>query len=191
MKIYKWNFIFFLIVFIWSLALIIAPLSLPKNSVDDLTGIVGREDNKELNDEMNPFARFIYKMGDKNCHQIKNRSYFIRGNEMPFCVRDMGIFLGFAIGGFVIIFKRIELTWQLIVIGLTPIGIDGTVQLFTSYESINIIRMTTGLLVGIITGLAIGQISYEISCIRQEKLARTNQTPHPTKEDDETEKHGH
>lgn len=186
MRIYKANFIFFLIVFAWAMALIIAPLTLPKDSVKDLSGIVGREDNKEKNEEMNAFAKFIYKLGDKNCHQIKSRSYFIKGNQLPFCTRCIGIFFGFAIGGAIIAFKRFELTWQMVVIGLTPIGIDGTVQLFIkSYESTNIIRLSTGLLVGIITAFAVGQIIFEVESIRKAKSSGTKHTSDPAKEYDE------
>lgn len=188
MKIYKWNFIFFLITFIWVLFLIIAPLTLPKNSVEDLTGIVGKEDNEEANNDMNGFAKFIYKLGDKNCHQIKERSYFINGNELPFCTRCLGIFLGFAIGAAIISFKRFELSWQMVLIGLFPIGIDGTVQLMTSYESTNTIRMVTGLLVGAITSFAVGQIIFEVGSIRREKLSRANQAPYTAKESNKTEK---
>lgn len=181
MKIYKANFIYFLIVFFWAFSLILAPLTLPKNSVKDLSGIVGREDNKEINEKMNPFAKFIYKTGDSNCHQLKRRSYFLNGNQLPFCSRCLGIFFGFAFAGAIITFKRVELTWQLIIIGLTPIGIDGTIQLFTSYESYNIIRLITGLLVGIITGFAVGQIIYEVSCIGKVKSSRADHTTNSAK----------
>ena len=36
-----------------------------------------------------------------------------------------------------------------------PIGLDGTIQLFTDYESTNPKRIITGLIAGIATGIAL------------------------------------
>ena len=50
--------------------------------------------------DLDPYAAFIYGFGDLNCHTKAERSWEINGNQMPVCVRDVGIFLGIAIGGF-------------------------------------------------------------------------------------------
>lgn len=155
--------IIFLIVFIWSLGLIIAPLTLPPNSVQDLTGKVGTIENEEITKDMNPYAKHYYQAGDFNCHTIKERSFFINGNQMPFCVRDVAIFFGLAIGLGLVLFIRIPLKWWWIIGGLIPIGLDGGLQLITSYESNNLFRLLTGGLAGLVTAFALGWVIYDIS----------------------------
>jgi hypothetical protein len=49
--------------------------------------------------------------------------------------------------------------------GLVPIGLDGGIQLVTSYESNNVLRLFTGSLAGIVTMLAVGLITFELSTI--------------------------
>lgn len=47
--------------------------------------------------------------------------------------------------------------------GLIPIGLDGGLQLLTSYESNNLFRLLTGGLAGIVTTLALGWVIYDMS----------------------------
>ena len=48
-----------------------------------------------------------------------------------------------------------ELTIPIIILCLLPIGLDGTIQLFTDYESTNPRRIITGLIAGVATGIAL------------------------------------
>jgi uncharacterized membrane protein len=43
----------------------------------------------------------------------------------------------------------------LVIAALLPIGLDGTIQLLTDYESTNPKRLITGLIAGVATGIAI------------------------------------
>ena len=104
---------------------------------------------------MNPISRLAYYLGDVNCHQKLERSYSYNQNQMPFCARDVGIFAGLTIGFTYALGRRIELTLPLILLSLVPIGIDGTVQLLTDYESTNTKRVITGLIAGCATGIAL------------------------------------
>ena len=45
--------------------------------------------------------------------------------------------------------------FQSMILSLVPIGLDGTIQLFTEYESTNIKRIVTGLIAGFVTGIAL------------------------------------
>ena len=131
--------------------------------------------------EMNPLWAFTYGFGDINCHQKYSRSWVINENQMPVCVRDIGIFAGAALGA--ALFGRFGLNrWTIrdtllsiipdnaltgiyqnnrrmhafLGIGLlcaVPMGIDGFTQLLTDYESTNPIRLITGLGFGIGLGL--------------------------------------
>jgi uncharacterized membrane protein len=182
--------ILFLIVFIWSLGIIIAPLILPPGSVEDLTGKVGSMENTDQTRDMNPYAKHYYDAGDANCHTIKERSYFINGNQMPFCARDLGIFFGLAFGLLITLFIRIELKWWWLVYGLVPIGLDGGIQLLSTeginllgyeYVSINPLRLLTGGLAGLVCTLALGYVIYDTSKAAELKKARASE-PQPEEE---------
>ncbi len=155
--------IIFIIITIWSLGMIIAPLTLPPNSVNDLTGTVGPVDNQDQTEEMNGYARFYYQAGDTNCHTIKERSFFINGNQMPFCARDVAIFFGMALGIGIVLFVRFPIKLWWVIGGLIPIGLDGGLQLVTSYESNNLFRVLTGGLAGVVTMFALGFVVYDVS----------------------------
>ena len=124
-------------------------------STGDLSGVVGKYDNKEVIEEMNFLAKFIYYVGDLNCHQLSHRSYSYNDNQMSFCARDTGIFLGLVLGFMYASRKEIVLTLPLVIAALLPIGLDGTIQLLTDYESTNPKRLITGLIAGVATGIAI------------------------------------
>ena len=150
---------------VWSLLQFIAPLALPASSVDDLSGLTGVSDNQEVIDDMGQPGGSIYHAGDRLCHQKAERSFFINGNQMPFCSRCTAIWLGLAIGIGFMIFYMIKLDEKFIFIliaGIVPIGIDGVGQHIGYWESTNLIRVITGLTVGIICGVAIGIIIEEI-----------------------------
>jgi uncharacterized membrane protein len=158
-------FIVFIPFLIWILLQFIAPIALPSSSVNDLTGHTGIKDNENIINEMPSPWNSIYDCGDTLCHQKSERSFFISGNQMPFCSRCTAIWLGLVIGLGFLIFYKIALDEKfilLIILGLTPIGIDGVGQLLGFWESSNFIRVITGLLVGIVCGLAIGLIIDEI-----------------------------
>jgi uncharacterized membrane protein len=155
--------IIFLIAFIWAIGTAIAPFTLPENSINDLTGKVGPVDNADITEDMNPYAKFYYQAGDTQCHTIKERSFFLNGNQMPFCVRDVAIFFGLALGFGIALFIFLEIKLWWLIGGLVPIGIDGTVQLLTPYESNNILRLATGLLAGLVPALALGSVMWDTS----------------------------
>jgi uncharacterized membrane protein len=132
-----------------------SPLIITNGETGDLSGRVGIYDNKEVIQNMNPLSKLIYYIGDLNCHQLSQRSYEYNENQMPFCARDVGIFAGLTFGFVWALGRRIELTLPMIILALIPIGLDGTIQLFTDYESTNIRRVVTGLIAGIVTGISL------------------------------------
>ncbi|MEM4257647.1 MAG: DUF2085 domain-containing protein [Candidatus Thermoplasmatota archaeon] len=157
--------VFFFFFLIWFLLQILAPIFLPSGSVTNLTGVVGSIDNTDHLDQMPSPWSTIYTIGDQLCHQHKERSFFINGNQMPFCSRCTAIWLGIVLGLGIMLFYCFELTERfivLILLCLIPIGIDGFGQLFGFWESINLIRFMTGLLAGLICGVAFGVIFDEI-----------------------------
>ncbi|RZD38131.1 MAG: hypothetical protein CXT75_02375 [Methanobacteriota archaeon] len=151
----KWNKVFLSLTTFWTLMILTSPLIITDGETGDLSGSVGIYDNKEVIQNMNPLSKLIYYIGDLNCHQLSQRSYEYNENQMPFCARDVGIFAGLTFGFVWALGRRIELTLPMIILALIPIGLDGTIQLFTDYESTNIRRVATGLIAGIVTGISL------------------------------------
>lgn len=164
--------IIFLISFIWTLLQFLAPIMLESGSVEDLSGLTGLKDNEEAIKKMDAPWNYVYSIGDRLCHQKASRSFFINGNQMPFCARCTAIWIGITIGLGFMLFYKIALDKKLLIlmiIGLIPIGIDGTGQLLGFWESTNLTRVITGLLIGVITGLAIIVIMDETRDILNKK----------------------
>ncbi len=168
----KLVFIFFLVVLFYTISLFVAPLTLEPGTVEGLDGNANRVDYFDKWQKLSPYHQGIYLFSDLNCHQRHYRSYEINGNQMPVCARDVGIFIGFSIGFFLMSFMRgardfkdillnlIDLdtrmsetkkTLILIILGAIftlPLVLDGGIQLVTDYESFNAWRTVTGLLFG-------------------------------------------
>ena len=169
--------IFFIPFLLWVLLQFLAPLALPQGSVDDLSGYTGLSDNKEVIDTMPGPWNSVYSAGDRLCHEKAERSFFINGNQMPFCSRCTAIWLGLAIGIGFMFFYKIELDEKflfVIIFGIVPIGVDGVGQLFGLWESTNIARVITGVAVGIVCSIAIGVIIDEIREMIKSKKTQNN-----------------
>ena len=80
------------------------------------------------------------------CHQMPERSFFIKGYQFPICARCTGILSGYIIGGFSMFFIKF---CKKEIIFCVPLLLDGTLQLFSRYESTNQRRFLSGLLFGI------------------------------------------
>ena len=159
-------FCLFLVFFIWFLLQLIAPLTLPSGSVRDLSGLVAVSDNEHIIQEMGFPWNSMYTAGDRLCHQLDHRSFFLNGNQMPFCSRCTAIWLGLVLGLGLFLFFKINLSEKMLIVFvmcLFPIGVDGVGQLFGLWESTNLVRFTTGLLVGVVSGLGIGIIIKEMT----------------------------
>jgi len=151
----KWNKTSFVLLWGWLSLLLLSPYMIDNGTTGDLSGVVGKYDNKEIIKDMNIVAKSIYYIGDLNCHQLSHRSYSYNDNQMSFCARDTGIFLGLVLGFMYSSRKKISLTLPIVIAALIPIGLDGTIQLLSDYESTNPKRLITGLIAGIATGIAI------------------------------------
>ena len=144
---------------VWLGLVLVAPFTLPPGSVTDLSGRVNAIDNAEQIAEMNPLAAAIYWLGDANCHQMASRSYFLNGNQMPFCARDLGLFAGLVLGMAVALVTQIRPRWYLVALGFFPMALDGVWQLLTDYESTNAVRLLTGILAGVSAAMLIHLIA--------------------------------
>ena len=145
----------------WILLQFLAPIFLPEDSIRDLSGHVAIYDNKDIINNMNFPWNFVYSIGDILCHQKADRSFFINGNQMSFCSRCTGIWLGLTVGLGIMVFYMLKLDEKIlffIILGIIPLGIDGLGQLAGLWESINLTRLITSILAGFVCGVAIGII---------------------------------
>jgi len=77
-------------------------------------------------------ANIIYSLYRAACHQLPSRSFFIAGEQVAFCQRDVSIYASFVLGGILYGFirshlKPLPLRWY--VFFLVPIAVDGGMQM--------------------------------------------------------------
>ena len=154
---------------VWAGLMWVTPLMAEPGTLTHLDGFVGVRDHNETFEDLNPVARWMYRAGDSQCHQIQSRTVMINGNEMPFCARCVAIYTFMAIGMALTTFPRMpyydrinDLKWYWLIIALIPIGIDGVGQLLGYWESTNLMRFITGGLCGVVVGVALGFMIREI-----------------------------
>ncbi len=155
-------FVMFAISAVWLALVISAPFMVPAHTLTDLSGRVGTHENDLQFASIGPVPHAIYWIGDAECHQIASRSYFLNGNEMPFCARDLGLFIGVAMGFGLMAFIRYKMNPFFVLLAMVPIGLDGGLQLVTSYESTNPVRMITGFVAGIAMAMLISHFMFVI-----------------------------
>ena len=156
----------FLVFLAWTLLVVFAPLALPENSAENLSGVVAVRDNKNKTENMPMPWGSIYDCGDVLCHQKAERSLFLNGNQMPFCTRCTAIWIGLALGAAFLILVKMEIDEKFILVMfvlIAPMGIDGLGQLFGFWESNNTLRLITGLLTGAVCGMVIALAADELS----------------------------
>jgi uncharacterized membrane protein len=97
--------------------------------------------------------RLLFRM---LCHGRVERCFELFGAPMPICARCTGIYLGL-LGG-LLLFPLIPLLRERVMrmvalVAIVPLGLDGLTQLFGLRESVNPLRVVTGILAGMAFGL--------------------------------------
>lgn len=128
--------------------LLISPYLVPAGRLLDLSGKVLSIDNQDQFSGLNPVAWAVYSFGDISCHQLKDRSFFLNGNQMPVCSRDAGIFIGLFAGALAMSAISITIRKRWLILGVLPMAIDGGFQAVTNYTSDNSTRVVTGAFAG-------------------------------------------
>jgi uncharacterized membrane protein len=182
----KWlNVLILIILFIWIFSLFVVPFTIKANSVRYVNGHSTFLDNMEKWEKLPVYQKIIYQIGDILCHQYDERSFILNSNQTPVCVRCIAIYIGLFLGIFYTLFipnninhkeylfyilpfktrefliKRIGIKFLpilLIILFLLPVAVDGLIQLFSSYESNNFLRIITGLPAGSIGGILLGSL---------------------------------
>lgn len=102
-------------------------------------------------------ANTIYSMYQIACHQLPSRSYFIAGEQVAFCERDVAIYGSIFLAGVAFYFVRrrlqpLPLRWY--VFFLVPVALDGGMQLASAL--LEVVPITVLWAVGLI---AMGLVS--------------------------------
>ncbi len=162
----------FIIVSLFTLLQFFSPFFQPSGSITDLSGMTLIIDNEQYWSNIEHPWQDIYRFGDVICHTKSSRSFFLNQNQLPLCARCTAIWIGLSIGLFISVYYLIKnhMIFFFIFVGsIGLLGVDGVGQLLGLWESTNLLRLITGLLVGIFTGLAIGLINDEINGIEKKK----------------------
>ena len=89
---------FFVLSAVLSVLMFIVPFISPNGSFVNLDGKPGIMDHGDLWSKQDVLTMLLYGFGDMVCHQEMSRTIILNGSEMPICVRDLGLLMGFAIG---------------------------------------------------------------------------------------------
>ena len=101
------------------------------------------------------------------CHQMPERSFFIKGFQFPVCARCTGILAGYILAAICRGF-RIRVGYRKSCFMLIPMAVDGGLQYLTGYHSNNRRRFWTGLLAGFgFIQLILSAFCYFISKIKR------------------------
>ncbi len=166
----------------WLAVILIAPLSLPTGSVKDLSGAVGRLDNPGQEARMNLFAQIVYTMGDIECHQIAERSYYLNGNELPICSRDVGLSIGLLVGMLIGLLYARRINPTILALGILPLLIDGGLQSVSSYQSNNTLRIVTGIIAGVVVALLLCEFAARYLEVGRNGTAKNSEPDNVPKE---------
>lgn len=97
--------------------------------------------------------RLLFRM---MCHGRIERCFELFGAPMPICARCTGIYLGLLAGLFAFPLMRMlrERVMRIVaLVAIVPLGLDGVTQLLGFRESVNPLRVTTGVIAGLAFGL--------------------------------------
>lgn len=99
-------------------------------------------------------------IGKYFCHQIPERSFFIKGHQFPVCARCTGFYTGLAVYLILNLFFKHSNNLEMLIIAMVlmvPVAIDGLTQYFGPRESTNNLRFVTGFIgsIGLIIFLKI------------------------------------
>ncbi|HHT01513.1 MAG TPA: DUF2085 domain-containing protein [Firmicutes bacterium] len=81
------------------------------------------------------------------CHRLPERSFFVRGRQLPLCARCSGILVGYLIGIVCLVYCGTP-HWLWPFLLLAPLAVDGVGQYLGYWISNNPRRFASGILAG-------------------------------------------
>jgi uncharacterized membrane protein len=99
-------------------------------------------------------SRLVYGFYGFFCHQEPSRSFFVFGNQVAICSRCLSFYFSLFIFGLIVSlreFRPLKIKWAVILI--LPACVDVFLQALNITESTNLLRTTTGFLLGMAVSL--------------------------------------
>lgn len=113
---------------------------------EEISGIIMKDTTKEKS-KQNSCWLWWMMLGEKTgCHQLPERSFFIKGYQFPVCARCTGVLVGYLIAMPVFALKGICVTVS--IMGTVIMFLDWMLQATGIKQSTNSRRFITGLLGG-------------------------------------------
>ena len=105
---------------------------------------------------------FGYMLGDILCHQEASRCFVVNGNQMPICIRDLGLLIGLVAGLVICRLMKDRLSKKGVPsVGLILVAITGTEWLAESFTGdMPMPRFLSGIAAGIGAALILGWLLY-------------------------------
>lgn len=111
-------------------------------------------------------ATVIYSVGAFICHQIPERSFHLGGFQLPVCARCLGIYAGFAVGGWIHLLPARPLAspWRrptgsfaprVFMAGALPTAVTLVLEWSGVWRGSNIVRAIAGVVFGISIALVV------------------------------------
>ena len=130
----------------------ISPFLTGYGSITGLDGSPGTIDSWNIYSGYDAVTCTFYFLGDFLCHQETSRSFILNGSQMPFCVRDAGLMIGFTIASAALCLGKRSvypnrLTLSYIAVSFTIIIADWTIQAVFSLN-VPLTRLITGAAAG-------------------------------------------
>ena len=104
-----------------------------------------KENPKDKPDKMDTWIRLMELGGRTGCHQMPERSFFIKGYQFPVCARCCGVFLGYLLAPIIYVKMGFYKLRYCAVAGLFLMFLDWLLQAVHIKESTNIRRFLTGI----------------------------------------------
>jgi uncharacterized membrane protein len=101
----------------------------------------------------------VWLVFDPTCHQLGARSFSLNGVQAAVCHRCFGIYAALPLGAMLLPVVASSMRrfhrWTpiLILIALTPMGVDWAVDFFTTISNTPVSRLATGAAFGLVSGL--------------------------------------
>ncbi len=99
---------------------------------------------QSLKTEIYDFLWFVGELS--GCHQLPERSFFLKGYQFPVCSRCTGAFVGYLVGAVLYVFYRINII--VCIIFCLIMFVDWFLQHIKILPSTNLRRFITGVLCG-------------------------------------------
>lgn len=104
-------------------------------------------------------GRLIFAAYHRICHQRPERSFYVFGQQVAFCQRDVGTYLGIVVGGLLYWLSRRRLAIRSLrvygIVFVLPVAADGLSQLLALRQSNWYLRLSTGTWFGLGTALLV------------------------------------